>query len=126
MLMPGRVCGFLRLSSPWPFCDLYLLGAFHKEICQCSASFWPHNNLGLACPAPWRWRRWPYLVGRQGRRPAPAGQADLEQALDDARRLERITDEMLVATRQALNHCQQLKIHYPSRQSAVDAVFAND
>jgi hypothetical protein len=67
-----------------------------------------------------------YLVGRQGRRPAPAGQADLEQALDDARRLERITDEMLVATRQALNHCQQLKIHYPSRQSAVDAVFAND
>lgn len=67
-----------------------------------------------------------YLVGRQGRRPAPADQAGLQEALDDARRLEQITDEMLVATRQALHHCQQLKVHYPGRQAVVDAVFAND
>lgn len=67
-----------------------------------------------------------YLVGRQGRRAAPADQAGLQEALDDARRLEQITDEMLLATRQALHHCQQLKVHYPGRQAAVDAVFAND
>lgn len=56
-----------------------------------------------------------YLVGRHSHRPSPVWQskADLGRALSDARQLEAITDDMLSATRQALDRCRQLRIHVP-------------
>lgn len=56
-----------------------------------------------------------YLVGRQSHGPAAARQSkeDLGRALSDARQLEAITDEMLSATRQALDRCRQLRVHLP-------------
>lgn len=52
-----------------------------------------------------------YLVGRMSRdRQARAAQArrDLQQSLDDARQLEQITDDMLEATRRALEECRRI------------------
>ncbi|HVA46931.1 MAG TPA: hypothetical protein VNH11_11240 [Pirellulales bacterium] len=62
-----------------------------------------------------------YLVGRQSRdRSATAQQSkeDLGRALSDARQLEAITDEMLSATRRALDRCRQLRVHMPPRVPA--------
>jgi hypothetical protein len=53
-----------------------------------------------------------YLFGRRSRANDQASQrtsATLERALADARQLEEITDEMLSATREALNQCRQLQ-----------------
>jgi len=52
-----------------------------------------------------------YLVGRRSRGcETPSEQAcrDLRQTLDDTRQLEQITDDMLQATRQALDECRRL------------------
>lgn len=54
-----------------------------------------------------------YLVGRHSRlRDALAAQArrNLEQTLDDTKQLERITDDMLKATRQALAECRRISL----------------
>lgn len=57
-----------------------------------------------------------YLFGRQSRsnpssaEPSPE---DLQQALADARQLEQLTDDMLKATREALDQCRQLKMPSP-------------
>lgn len=55
-----------------------------------------------------------YLVGRQSRandQPAKPSAENLERALADARQLEQLTDDMLSATREALDQCRQLKMH---------------
>ncbi|HQU46715.1 MAG TPA: hypothetical protein PK867_28175 [Pirellulales bacterium] len=62
-----------------------------------------------------------YLVGRQTRDrsgSAERSKEDLGRALSDARQLEAITDEMLSATRQALDRCRQLRVHMPPRNFA--------
>ncbi len=54
-----------------------------------------------------------YLVGRHSRlRDALAVQArrNLEQTLDDTKQLERITDDMLEATRHALAECRRISL----------------
>lgn len=60
-----------------------------------------------------------YLVGRKSRAntelAGPAAE-NLERALADARQLEQLTDDMLNATREALQQCRQLKMHSPARQ----------
>lgn len=61
-----------------------------------------------------------YLVGRQSRTNAPTlapSSENLERALADARQLEQLTDDMLNATREALNQCRQLKMHSQPSQS---------
>ena len=58
-----------------------------------------------------------YLVGRQSHQQATAvrhSKEDLGRALSDARQLEAITDEMLSATREALDRCRQLRLHVPA------------
>lgn len=54
-----------------------------------------------------------YLVGRQSRTVVEtnAPGENLERALADARQLEQLTENMLSATRDALDHCRQLKLH---------------
>lgn len=62
-----------------------------------------------------------YLVGRQSRTAkTAAGQSsqDLDRALADARQLENITEEMLSATRDALDQCRQLRQRRPPRKAA--------
>lgn len=54
-----------------------------------------------------------YWVGRQSRNNRQAASEKLEQALTDARQLEQISDEMLSATREALDQCRQLRRHMP-------------
>ncbi|HVX63265.1 MAG TPA: hypothetical protein VHC19_21770 [Pirellulales bacterium] len=52
-----------------------------------------------------------YLVGRRSRGGEPPSEhayRDLRQTLDDARQLEQLTDDMLQATRQALDECRRL------------------
>jgi hypothetical protein len=75
-----------------------------------------------------------YLVGRQSRsRGETASAANLERALADARQLEQITDDMLIATREALHQCRQLQLHSQLRPphamvgmaSQPDALCAN-
>lgn len=61
-----------------------------------------------------------YLVGRQSRATATAPRLpseNLERALADARQLEQLTDDMLNATREALDQCRELKVYGQSRQA---------
>lgn len=60
-----------------------------------------------------------YLFGRQSRPgipPAETSSESLQRALSDARQLEQITNEMLSATRDALDQCRQLNMPVPARQ----------
>ncbi|HVX10539.1 MAG TPA: hypothetical protein VHC22_05125 [Pirellulales bacterium] len=55
-----------------------------------------------------------YFVGKQSQARGDSDEASsrhLAQALADARQLEELTDQMLLATRQALEHCRQLTVH---------------
>ena len=72
-----------------------------------------------------------YLVGRRSRAgedASEASSANLERALADARQLEQLTDEMLHATREALDHCRQFKLHSQVRppHTAVGRAFQPD
>ena len=70
-----------------------------------------------------------YLVGRQSRAAVETKPSteNLERALADARQLEQLTDSMLSATRDALDHCRQLRLHSQIRPPhSVGQVFKPD
>lgn len=67
-----------------------------------------------------------YLAGRRARPTAPVDQpaVDVDEALADARQLEQITDEVLSATREAL---EQIRMLRQQRQSpeAIPAISSS-
>jgi hypothetical protein len=64
-----------------------------------------------------------YLAGRRSRPTAPVDipALDIDEALADARQLEQITDEVLSATREALEQIRMLRMHRPLAETRVPA-----